>query len=255
MNATELKSVAFGGYDKKEVLDYIDVLNGKILKLESEIANALSDASSARRETADAQREMEALRRSLEERPDEDARFQALWKEIDTAKQAVEQHRASADNLTAELIRVKSANTELERENASMKLKLEEDRRRFEGEREQSRRVEAGAIDIGNIMIDARRAADEMLQGARDRAQDILVEAAEQRAAISANLEEMAGRLREIGESLDSFYQDGSAELARTAQLVSAACDTVRADAGEEPAPEEPVDDDDDVETEVNVFL
>ena len=262
MDGSFLKSVAIGGYDKKDVLNYIDELNGKLLKFESDAASARGELVVARQGLADAKEKLAALEGATE-------RVAQLEAELEREHQQAAAHKASVDNLTDELIRQKGLFTAKEKEIAELTGQLAQERARQAELAEKNRQYETTASDIGGILIDARRAADEIIRDAGHQAEKVLAQSAHQRAALHEQIAIMTSRLGGIGKTIEAFCKDSDHALADMEQQLASAREALAVEGVEktpEPSvrpvepffPEIPAEETGDAplaETERNVFI
>lgn len=147
-NSGFLKSVSFGGFDKKDVLAYVDDLNTKIYTLEAELEEKRSTMSEdggsiATFDGAEKYEEMLAKERSHSS--------ESLAK-IDTL------------NLTVQSLKSEIADKDIEIEKLSEKISD------LESNTTAQKTEEASSFDIGNVFIEAKKSADKIILEAKNAA-------------------------------------------------------------------------------------
>lgn len=229
MDSGFLKQVTFGGFDKKDVLNYIDELNGKVFKLEEDAAAANAQITSLRQELAKAQQQLN------EEHSSSDRETQ-LEAELNRERQLANQYKASVDNLTDELIRQKSAAAAKEREIVDLTLKLREVKEKAQSYEEKNQQFQSTASNIGGILIDARCMADEIVEKAKQKSEQILAQSALDKGALQNQLSVMVDRMAEVSHSIESFYHDGMKSLDEMKHKLTHTGETMSIDIEEKPA-------------------
>lgn len=138
-----LKSVSFGGFDKKDVLAYVDDLNTKIYTLESELEDAKKKAGSgtgAKFEGKEAYEEMLAKERS---------KSSELMAKVDTLNLTIKSNENTIAEKDKEIEKLKERMTELENNVTSAPTE------------------ETSSFDIGSVFIEAKKSADKIVSEAR----------------------------------------------------------------------------------------
>ncbi len=149
-----LRTVNFGGFDKKDVLSYVDELNSKIYNLESELTEKnqllvgqdnLSDLDGAER-------------------------FEAI---ISENKAKISELLANADTMKLE---VSNLENELEQKNAEI-AQLKEERvmleEKLESAKSGNNSITEASFDIGSVFIEAKHSADKIINEAKNAAKKI----------------------------------------------------------------------------------
>lgn len=145
-NSGFLKSVSFGGFDKKDVLAYVDDLNTKIYNLESELedAKAKLGEGGGTANIAGAEEYEQLLAK-------ERAKANELMANNDTLKLTIQSHEDEIKAKDAEIEQLKEKITELEN-NASVQQPA------------------TSEFDIGSVFVEAKNAADRIIAEARNAA-------------------------------------------------------------------------------------
>ncbi len=161
------KSAAFGGFDKKSVLTYIDSLNEEFH--ESELAyqekleafekaqeSQLAHIKSLEAQIADGERKLNAVAKQLEDERELAKQAQSMIAELDSKSQALQ--KKLDDN---------------ERE---MQIQLERNRQlqfKVESCEYKSRKYDDLSTQIGDAIIDAKQNAEKIIRAANVRAEEI----------------------------------------------------------------------------------
>lgn len=208
-----LRSVSFGGFDKKDVLAYVDDLNTKIYTLESELEDAKKNVGNGKGGTFAGKEELE---KSLAK---ERAKSSELMGKVDTLTLTVQSNE--------------SVISDKDKEIQSLKEKIEELESASPAEP-----AEATSYDIGNVFIEAKKSADKIVAEARtaakkmdadakelaeqvvgeanSKAQDIVSDAESQAHSIIDNAQGKTEKLNKISaeteakvkETVDALYQN-----------------------------------------------
>lgn len=149
-----LKTVNFGGFDKKEVLAYIDKLYSDIYKLEAEV------------------KEKNELIDSLESGEVKDfAGKEELEAKIDEGKSKISELQASNDTLKLQLANYESDVTEKDQKISDMQNEIEDLKEKL-----QNAEANAGSgggasdFDLGSVFIEAKKTADKVVVEAKKAA-------------------------------------------------------------------------------------
>ncbi len=141
-NSGFLKTVNFGGFDKKDVLAYVDSLNTKIYTLEAELQEAKANAGDNSSADLD---EMLAKER---------AKSGELKAKVDTLTLTIQSNEDLLKTKDGEITKLKSQVEELEDKLANAP----------------KNDVEASAVDISNVFIEAQKSANAVVAQAKENA-------------------------------------------------------------------------------------
>ncbi len=139
-----LRSVSFGGFDKKDVLAYVDDLNTKIYTLEADLDDAKKKVGSGKGGHFEGKEEYEQL----------------LAKE--RAKSS--EFMAKVDTLNLTIQSNESVIVDKDKEIESLKAKIEELENAKPAEQQQDT---TASFDIGSVFIEAKKSADKIVSEAR----------------------------------------------------------------------------------------
>lgn len=142
-NSGFLKTVNFGGFDKKDVLAYVDSLNTKIYTLEAELQEAKANAGDGS-SNADLD-EMIAKER---------AKSGELMAKVDTLNLTIQSNEDLLKSKDGEITKLKAQVEDLEEKLANAPKNA----------------VEASAVDISNVFIEAQKSANAVVAQAKENA-------------------------------------------------------------------------------------
>lgn len=147
-----LKTVNFGGFDKKDVLAYVDELNTKIYNLETELAekNSLLDGTAVSTSSFEGAEQYEKL--------------------ISEDKSKINELMAGMDTLKLHLSTQESEISEKESELSLLKEKINDLEEKLETANSGAAAVADTSFDIGNVFIEAKHSADRIVLEAKNAA-------------------------------------------------------------------------------------
>ena len=149
-----LRTVNFGGFDKKDVLSYVDELNSKIYNLESELTE--------KNQLIVGQENISNV--------DGAERYEAI---ISENKSKISELLANADTMKLE---VSNLENELEQKNAEIS-QLKEERvmleEKLESAKSGNNSITEASFDIGSVFIEAKHSADKIITEAKNAAKKI----------------------------------------------------------------------------------
>lgn len=249
-----LKTVNFGGFDKKDVLAYVDNLNTKIYTLENELneKNALLENSGGNMEEkekyeklldadkakiTELQTSNESLKNQIKNVEDESA---AKDKEIEELKKKI-------SDLENELIEAKNkAAAASSAENSAMDLSnvfIEAQRTAntiVTTAKENARKMDEDAKKLANQVVDdanskastivksADEKASKILTDAEDRSSEMRTAADNMKAVVLAEIEELETNINKIQDVLQSLSKESLAKVTETAALLTQTEDTLK---------------------------
>ena len=156
-NSGFLKSVNFGGFDKKDVLAYVDDLNTKIYTLEAELEEAKSQVG----EDGGAVSNFDGAKKYEEMLQKERAHVSELMAKNDTLTLTVQSHESAIADKDTEIESLKEKIADLENKVSTNPAVQEE----------------ASSFDIGSVFIEAKKSADKIIVEARNAAKKMDVDA------------------------------------------------------------------------------
>ncbi len=148
-----LKTVNFGGFDKKEVLAYIDKLYSDIYKLQAEV------------------KEKNEMIESLESGEVQNfAGKEDLEARIDEGKSKISELQASNDTLKLQVANYESDVTEKDQKITEMENEIEDLKQKLENAEANAGSGGASEFDLGSVFIEAQKTANNVVNEARKAA-------------------------------------------------------------------------------------
>ena len=253
-----LRSVSFGGFDKKDVLAYVDDLNTKIYTLEADLEDAKKKAGSGKGGHFEGKEEYEQL----------------LAKE--RAKSS--EFMAKVDTLNLTIQSNESVIADKDKEIESLKAKIEELENAKPAEQQQDT---TASFDIGSVFIEAKKSADKIVSEARaavkkmdadakalaeqvideangkaqtivseanEKAEDILRNAENKsaelermsrdvQAKIKNTIDSMFDNISKISDTISDFSRGSTISLEKAKSIITEAQNAVNSGAKSKPAP------------------
>lgn len=200
-----LRTVNFGGFDKKDVLAYVDELNTKIYNLETQLGEK-TDALAAYEASGGASSEnfegKEALEKKLEE----------SQKKVEESHAKVSELMASTDSLKLQLTTAESDNAEKDAQIEQLKNEIEELKQKVSDAEASAAAGGGAAFDMSGLFMEAQKsanavvaqakeAAKKMEQDAKDLQDQILEDANTQAAKIVNDANEEAKNTTETAKA------------------------------------------------------
>ena len=150
-----LRTVNFGGFDKKDVLSYVDELNSKIYNLENELneKNSLLQGMGDNTQSVDGAEKYEAV--------------------IAESKAKISELMANCDTLKLEVSNLENEISEKDNEISRLKeerVMLEE---KLESSKSETGSITEASFDIGSVFIEAKHSADKIINEAKNAAKKI----------------------------------------------------------------------------------
>ena len=185
-NQPIFKKVAFGGFDKQSVLDYVFQLDNNMKELSESLTAQLSEVGDARDTLSRSLREAESkLQCAQSEREN-------LSAELRSEKGRVGELSELVDTMRAELKRYESQSAQREEEVAGYMRLNGELTRKNELLESKTKEVEEAAAQIGQAMKRAKAEADAMLENARQKSETMEREACERAERVTTGADERA---------------------------------------------------------------
>ena len=243
-----LKTVSFGGFDKKDVLQYVDKLNTQIYTLENELNEKKALLESAgtgdkaatekyeqllnenRATITELQTSNESLKNQLKNAEDESA---AKDREIEDLKaklaamedELIEAKNKAAASSQAETNAMDLSNVFMQAQNTANSI--------VTSAKENARKMDEDARKLANQVVDdANSKASTIVKSADERALKIVTDAetrSEQlrtasenmKAVVLAEVAEIQQSVDQVKAMLDTFTVDGLAKITQTSQLLA----------------------------------
>ncbi len=245
-----LKTVSFGGFDKKDVLNYVDELNTKIYTLQEELEqknNLLEQSDSGaevnekyekllaedKKKIADLQTNNDSLKNQMKTLQDESAEKDKEIADLKNKNAQLENELIDAKNKAAAASSVdanamdltnvfmeaqKTANTIVTQAKANSK-KMDEDAKRLANQVVDDANSKASTIvksadeKANKLIIDAEARSSAIIADAEDKSAEMKAAAAEMKAMILAEVSEMDNKVKTIKDAIESLHGDSVQKL------------------------------------------
>lgn len=242
-----LKTVSFGGFDKKDVLQYVDKLNTQIYTLENELneKKALLEASGSNSEDAEKYEKLlnenratitelqtnnESLKNQLKNAEDEAAekdkeiadlkgKLAAMEDELIEAKNKA----AAASNVENNAMDLSNVFMEAQKSAASIVTNAKENARKMD---EDARKLANQVVDDANskastIVKSADEKALRIVTDAESRSEQMRTASDNMKAVVLAEVAEISQSINQVKSILDQFTNDGLAKINETSKLLA----------------------------------
>ena len=211
-----LKTVSFGGFDKKDVLAYVDELNTKIYTLEAELdeKKALLESAGGAGDNSEKYEELLA---------NDKAKITELQTNNDSLKLQMKSMEDELAEKDKEIEALKAQNAELEEQLQEAKNKAA------------SSSGESSALDLSNVFIeaqktantivtqakenarkmdeDAKKLANQVVDDANGKASTIVKNADEKASKILSDAEDKSSEMRAVADQIKKQIEDEIAEI------------------------------------------
>lgn len=203
-----LKTVNFGGFDKKDVLAYVDELNTKIYTLEAELD------------------EKKTLLESADGGGVSSEKYDEL---LATDKAKITELQTGNDSLKNQLKSLEDELADKEHENGALKAQITELENQLQEAKNKvvSSSAESSALDLGNVFIEAQKTANIIVTQAKENARKMDEDA---KKLANQVVDDANGKASTIVKSADekaskilSDAEDKSQEMRATAQNIKKA--------------------------------
>ncbi|MBQ7990415.1 MAG: hypothetical protein IJ251_05135 [Oscillospiraceae bacterium] len=243
-----LKTVSFGGFDKKDVLQYVDKLNTQIYTLENELnekkalleSAGTGDAAATekyeqllnenRTTITELQTSNESLKNQLKNAEDEAAAKDKEIEELKAKLAAMEDELIDAKNKAAASSQTEAnamdlSNVFMQAQNTanSIVTSAKENARKMD---EDARKLANQVVDDANskastIVKSADEKALKIVNDAETRSEQLKTASENMKAVVLAEVEEIAQSVNQVKAILDSFTVDGLSKITQTSQLLA----------------------------------
>lgn len=191
-NKVLLKTSFFGGFNKKEVLSYIDNLREQNRVMGQELETHINEVSTARSELTEQVSSFESKISEMERQLDErSSKIKELTGMIDSLKDEIGDERKK--NVEQKM--------ELQKQCDTNKL-LEARAKQFEFK---AKRYDDVSAQIGDIMLEAKQNAREAIERAENEAQEIKGDAVITTRRITAEMKNMRADLVEVRRQIEQM--------------------------------------------------
>lgn len=205
-NNIKMRTSAFGGFNKNDVLAYIDALSRKYKTVETELNGKITELTSSRESLAAQVSDFSARIATLEE---------ACAKAQEAAEKTMEEREAARSEATE--LRRKAVMLEVE--NNRLKSQLSSGEKEAEKVREEKEKIADAIIDARKnaqlIMNTARdqavgkiRDAEEEINGLHNKVEGFISDVEGMKQAMAEMLQRMEGNVSEISLRLDELHKE-----------------------------------------------
>ena len=202
----KMRTSAFGGFNKNDVLTYIDALSRKYKAVETELNGRITELTSSR----------EALAEQVE---DFSARISALEEACAKAQDAAEKTKAEREAARSEASELRRKAVLLEVENNRLKSQISSGEKDAEKVREEKEKIADAIIDARKnaqlIMDSARdqavgkiRDAEEEINGLHHKVESFISDVEGMKHAMAEMLRKVEGNVGEISLRLDELHKE-----------------------------------------------
>ncbi|MBR6100863.1 MAG: hypothetical protein IKP95_00370 [Ruminococcus sp.] len=159
-----LRTVRMGGFDKSDVLAYVDDLNSKIYNLENKVKDQEETIARLERSAGDVNADFEGKAE--------------LEKKVEEAKNKVAELMASTDTMKVQIADYEQVISEKEAELEKQKNEIEDLKEKLEqAEANAGSAPAAPAFDLGTVFIEAQNTANKIVSEAKKAAKNMTDEA------------------------------------------------------------------------------
>ena len=204
------KTAAFGGFEKKDVLNYIDEIHKKMLKLESEAEEKASQFE-------------ELIEKIASTEKDRDEKVADLTDQLNQGNNQI-------SNLENKLEKKEILATELNKRLAEkeehingLNAELNEVNNKNRQYEAQIRQHEETTREVGNVMLDARRTADSIISQANATAAKAYDEINEYKAQVQEALNVLKGEIAQVSEHITQLANVGDEKIGLTMKAIDRA--------------------------------
>lgn len=225
-NDVIFKSKAFGGFDKNEVMDFVD----KMLEEKVNLEKKLSESNS---KLAQVNAELFEFKKSAEEASDLKLKLEEAEKQISQLQTEISEKTGVEEALQTQLFEKSAEITKLQEENSSLSTPWERQREldelkaevaRLKVEAEKKRDIER---QVGAAMLDARIHSEELVEQAKEKASAVtksvysaIGDTALKIDDLSSGIAEIARNFTKAVEEVELRIKALTGDMSKTAQLL-----------------------------------
>lgn len=214
-----LRTVNFGGFDKKDVLAYVDELNTKIYNLETQLGEkndtiAALEASGAGAAPSGDFEGKEILEQKIEEGQ----------KKLEESHAKVSELMASTDSLKLQLTTAESDAAEKDNEIAQLKKEIEDLKQKVSDAEASAAAGGGAAFDMSSLFMEAQKSANAVVAQAKEAAAKMEQDA--------KNLQDQI--LEDANNQAEKIVNTANAEAKTTTESAQAQADTILKSAREQ---------------------
>ncbi|HKM32299.1 MAG TPA: hypothetical protein VJX95_01890 [Oscillospiraceae bacterium] len=222
-NGSFFKTATFGGFEKKDVLNYVDELHRKIFKLEGDVAKLIEDnenliatKSQLVADTDNLKAELEAAKAAPVQETDQGVKTTLIERDQRLAQ------------LTAKLEEQQNYAAARESQIIELNTRLAQSEEKFEQMSKRAAKYDEASIDVGAVLVDARRSADQIISQAQKQAQELTGESQQYVSQIESKLEQLKSAVEEINSSIEDNMRRQVIRNESIIELIESAASTVK---------------------------
>ena len=190
-----LKTSFFGGFEKKEVLEYIDKLRDQNRVMGKELEERMDEVSNARNELSSQVKSFEVKLSEMERRLEErGCKVKELCGQVDSLKGEVSRQKQRVIEQEMQINQQKDRN---------MKLALQAQNLEFK-----AKRYDDFSAQIGDILLEAKHSADETILQAEQKAEQIKCNAIAANEQITVSFNAMRKEIKDVRVQLENIMKD-----------------------------------------------
>lgn len=204
------KTAAFGGFEKKDVLNYIDEIHKKMLKLESEAEEKASQFD-------------ELIEKIAATEKDRDEKVAELTDQLNQGKNQLSNLENKLEKKESLAIELNKRLAEKEEHISSLSAELNEVNNKNIQYEAQIRQHEETTREVGNVMLDARRTADSIISQANATAAKAYDEINEYKSQVQDALNVLKGEITQVGAHISELANVGDEKIGLTISAIDKA--------------------------------
>lgn len=225
-NDIVFKTKAFGGYNKQEVMNYINELLGEKNSLEKKLAEIINDL-------AETKNELNEFKLRLSEVDSLKTEIESAASLNDELKNKIESQESEIKNLLTEISerdeKIDVLENKAQEDNISEETKKELEFLRFEVQRLKSECEKKRDIErqVGAAMLDARVHSEELVESARERANNVTKSVYDAIGDTAVKIDDLSTGIGEIARTFTKSVEEVelrikalTGDMSKTAQLL-----------------------------------
>ncbi len=188
------KTVAFGGFQKEQVLQYIAKADQEAQQTEKTLNERIQEMNQASAQLEEQVAQYGEKIATLEEQLQRDkTKIQELTDQVTSLNEEVSRHKLATAKAQRELEIQKACNRQLEERNQALQ--------------EKEKQWDAAAAQIGDTLLQAQASAQQMLQQASQKAKDIQTQSMDSVSNVTRRLDQFRLDLQQLKEQLERSTQ------------------------------------------------
>ncbi len=200
-NQTMLKKTAFGGFDRKSVLNYVYDINTSAKEAQDKLLAQLEEITSSREKVSESLREMETKLQQVQQERDD------FSTELGSEKQRTGELAVMMDSLNAQIAKQERILAEKEEEIADYKRLNNELLRKNETLESKKQEVEKASAYVGELLLRTQVDSEKILADAAVKAQELVVEAGKSLEGVHSQFESFKQEMSTIQDQIQQAMQ------------------------------------------------